>query len=226
MMKQDTTTLQLQNVQKSYGSSLTVLENISFSMSINENLAITGPSGSGKSTLLHIIGTLDQPTGGQLLINNRNPAELSERELAGFRNQVIGFVFQQHYLLPQYTVLENVQIPAMAGNRNEFDAGERAYVLLQKVGLAERISHLPSELSGGERQRVAIARALINKPQILLCDEPTGNLDIKTSGAIADLFFELHKQENTILITVTHSRELSDRFQRRFELREGHCFEA
>ena len=218
--------LRVENVQKQYDLTLSVLKGISFEMQSGENLVITGPSGSGKSTLLHIIGTLDKPTAGTLSIADRNPLDLTEKELARFRNRVIGFIFQEHYLLPQYTVFENVQIPALAYKDRSFDPAARADILLQRVGLAERMNHMPSQLSGGERQRVAIARALMNKPGILLCDEPTGNLDRKTAASIADLFFELHHEAHNILITVTHSLELAERFQRRFELREGLCYEA
>ena len=221
-----TAALRLENIHKAFSSTVSVLKGITFQLNSGENLVITGPSGSGKSTLLHIIGTLDQPSSGSLTITERNPAELSEPELARFRNRIIGFVFQEHHLLPQHSVLENVQIPALAYKNRAFNAVERSKVLLEKVGLGNRIFHMPSELSGGERQRVAIARALINSPQILLCDEPTGNLDGKTASIIADLFFELHQQERTILITVTHSLELANRYQRRFELREGRCSEV
>jgi lipoprotein-releasing system ATP-binding protein len=218
--------LRLDNVFKQFSETVTVLRGISFEMQSGENLAITGPSGSGKSTLLHLIGTLDKPTSGTISINGRNPEHLSEPELAGFRNRVIGFVFQEHHLLPQYSVLENVQIPVLPNRNRTFDAGARAQMLLQRVGLSERVHHLPSELSGGERQRVAIARALINNPTIVLCDEPTGNLDSKTADIIAELVFELYRQENAILITVTHSANLAARFDRRFELQEGRCVEV
>jgi lipoprotein-releasing system ATP-binding protein len=185
-----------------------------------------GPSGSGKSTLLHLIGTLDQPSSGSIEINQRTPFVLPEPELAKFRNQVIGFVFQDHHLLPQFSVLENVLVPTWAFKTNDKDAKNHAYELLERVGLSHRLDHRPAELSGGERQRVAIARALINRPSLLLCDEPTGDLDQKTAESVASLLLELHRAEKNILIVVTHSLELAGRFNRRFELREGRCVEA
>lgn len=225
----NTISLQLKAVYKSYGTEtrpVEVLKGVDFEMSAGQALVITGPSGCGKSTLLHLIGTLDTPTSGKIEINGQDPNSFSEPDLAKFRNAKIGFVFQDHYLLPQYTVLENVLIPTVAFKNGQADSESRASTLLEKVGLSDRIDHLPAELSGGERQRVAIARALINQPNILLCDEPTGNLDRKTAHSVADLFFELHKDEKNILIVVTHSLDLANRFERRFELQEGRCVEA
>jgi lipoprotein-releasing system ATP-binding protein len=190
-----------------------------------ESLAITGPSGSGKSTLLHIVGTLDEPTSGTVRIDEQDPFALPEPELARFRNRTIGFVFQDHHLLPQYSVLENALIPTLAYPGGE-DLRHRAVELLTKVGLDHRLDHRPAQLSGGERQRVAIARALINRPGLLLCDEPTGNLDVDTAASVADLLLELQELEQNILIAVTHSLELAARFPRHFELREGLCSEA
>lgn len=232
-----TISLKVTDVNKTFGGEanpVEVLRGVSFEMTAGEALAVTGPSGSGKSTLLHLIGTLDAPDSGVIEINGQNPAQLSEPELARFRNRVIGFVFQDHHLLPQYTVLENVLIPTVAfpqsgspsDKNNGAGAESRARELLKKVGLSHRIDHRPAELSGGERQRVAIARAMINQPSLLLCDEPTGNLDRKTAAAVADLFFELHQEEKNILIVVTHSMELAGRFKRRFELTEGRCVEV
>jgi lipoprotein-releasing system ATP-binding protein len=222
-------TLKLENISKQFGGngqSLTVLRDVSFTANEGESIAITGPSGSGKSTLLHLIGTLDRPSSGSLTINAREPALLSDDELARFRNRVIGFVFQDHYLLPQYSVLENVLMPTVAWQQTEPDAQGRATELLTRVGLQERLEHRPAQLSGGERQRVAIARALINKPAIVLCDEPTGNLDQKTAQTVAGLFFELHKLEHNILIMVTHSLDLAKQASRHLELREGTCVEV
>ena len=179
--------LKVANVSHDYGP-VQVLRNISFSFTGGVSVAITGPSGSGKSTLLHIVGTLERPSSGRVEINNTDPFMLSEPELAQYRNTVIGFVFQEHHLLPQYSVLENVLVPTFAFKQQP-DATERARELLRRVGLTHRLSHRPGELSGGERQRVAIARALINQPDILLCDEPTGNLDTATTETIADLLF-------------------------------------
>lgn len=217
----NTSTLQVSNLSKDYGS-VEVLRDVSFSFTEGVSVAITGPSGSGKSTLLHIIGTLEKPTGGQVGINNTDPFVLSEPELARYRNSVIGFVFQDNHLLPQYSVLENVLVPTFAFKQQP-DATERAHELLNRVGLRDRISHRPGELSGGERQRVAIARALINQPNILLCDEPTGNLDTATTETIADLLFELHQAEKNILIVVTHNLTFASRFQQHLQLADGTC---
>lgn len=203
-----------------------VLREISFEISSGQSLAIIGPSGSGKSTLLHLLGTLDRPSSGEIAIAGVNPFTLAEPELAKFRNQTAGFVFQDHHLLPQYSVFENVLIPALAFTRINDAITTRGRELLQRVGLAHRIEHFPAELSGGERQRVAVARALINQPQLLLCDEPTGNLDRHTAQTVAALLFELHQEQNNILIIVTHSAELAARCARRFELQEGTCVEV
>ena len=202
-----------------------VLRGISFAMRSGESLAITGPSGSGKSTLLHIVGTLDEPTSGTVSIDGKDPFGFAEPELARFRNDTVGFVFQDHHLLPQYSVLENTLIPTLAYPGGD-DARDRAADLLGRVGLDHRLDHRPAQLSGGERQRVSIARALINRPGLLLCDEPTGNLDVETAASVAQLIVDLHEQEQNILIVVTHSLELAARFGRRFELREGLCRDA
>lgn len=198
-----------------------VLNGIDLQTQSGDALAITGPSGSGKSTLLHILGVLDEPTDGQLRYDDQDPFALSAKEQARFRNTNLGFVFQEHYLLPQFTVIENVLIPSIPRGAISKETRRYAEGLLDRVGLADRTDHRPAELSGGERQRVAIARALLNRPGIILCDEPTGNLDRTTAGEIADLLFELHDAENNILIIVTHSLELADRCQTRFELNQG-----
>jgi lipoprotein-releasing system ATP-binding protein len=211
--------LKVSNVSKDFGT-VEVLRDISFNFMGGTSVAITGPSGSGKSTLLHIVGTLEKPSGGQVEINNTDPFTLSEPELARYRNAVIGFVFQEHHLLPQYSVLENVLVPTLAFKQKP-DATQRAHELLERVGLTHRTSHRPAELSGGERQRVAIARALINQPGILLCDEPTGNLDTATSETIANLLFELHRVEQNILIVVTHNLALASSFQQHLQLSDG-----
>ena len=222
----ETTTfsLKVSNISKNFGA-VEVLRNISFSFAGETSVVITGPSGSGKSTLLHIVGTLESPSGGQVEINNTDPFTLSEPELARYRNAVIGFVFQEHHLLPQYSVLENVLVPTLAFNQKP-DATQRAHELLKRVGLTHRTTHRPGELSGGERQRVAIARALINQPRILLCDEPTGNLDTATSETIADLLFELHGVEQNMLIVVTHNLALVSRFQQHLQLLDGTFLQA
>jgi lipoprotein-releasing system ATP-binding protein len=223
--------LELSDVRKSFETeshAVEVLRGISVRIEPRETLSIVGNSGSGKSTLLHVIGTLDPPSRGTVRIGDRDPYALSEPELARFRNGAVGFVFQDHHLLPQYSVLENVLIPTWAfpsakgGNRG---TEERARVLLDRVGLADRLTHRPAELSGGERQRAAVARALINRPGLLLCDEPTGSLDETTAETVASLLFELHRDEGSIMIVVTHSLGLAGRCERRLELKEGRCIE-
>jgi len=221
--------LRLTQVEKHFETEtrrVEVLREVSFAMMGGEALTIMGPSGSGKSTLLHLIGTLDQPSSGNIEINQQTPFSLPEPELAKFRNQVIGFIFQDHHLLPQFSVLENVLVPTWAFKNINKDAKKHAHELLERVGLSHRLEYRPAELSGGERQRVAIARALINRPSLLLCDEPTGDLDQNTANTVASLLMELHRAENNILIVVTHSLELAARFNRRFELREGRCVEV
>ncbi len=195
---------------------LTVLSDVSFSLSPGEAAAVMGPSGSGKSSLLYALGALEPPTSGTVTLDGRNPFELAANDLAAFRNTSIGFVFQDHCLLPQCTVLENVLIPTLVapGDRDS----PRARQLVEQVGLADRIDHRPAELSGGERQRVAIARALVRNPRLLLCDEPTGNLDRAAADNVAALLLDLHRRENTILIVVTHSTQLAARLPIRFEL--------
>ncbi len=221
--------LKLSEVRKTFQTEagpVEVLRGVTFALAGGENVAVTGPSGSGKSTLLHLIGTLDEPTSGTIEIDGLRPFSLSEPEQAAFRSQVIGFVFQDHHLLPQYSVFENVLIPTLALGQSGEDQRQQARQLLERVGLSHRLDHRPAALSGGERQRAAVARALINRPRLLLCDEPTGNLDSNTADKVADLLFELHREAGAILMVVTHSLALADRFQRRFELKEGICSEA
>jgi lipoprotein-releasing system ATP-binding protein len=213
------------NLSKDYptrSGPLSVLRGVGFSLSRGESLAVMGPSGSGKSTLLHILGTLDTPTSGTVRIEDTDPFTLAEPELAAFRNRRIGFVFQDHHLLPQCSVLENVLIPTLV-SRETKPAETEAYArqLLDRVGLGGRLDHRPAELSGGERQRVAVARALVLRPVLLLADEPTGNLDRKNAQAVGELLFELHRQENTILVVVTHSSELARLFPKRSEVNDG-----
>ena len=204
------------------GGNLAVLRGISLSLNAGESLAIMGPSGSGKSTLLQIIGTLDQPTSGTVSLDGVNPFQLPEPELAAFRNRKIGFVFQDHHLLPQCTVLENVLIPTLVTAGLDGTATEQsARKLLEQVGLGHRLEHRPAELSGGERQRVAIARSLILRPPLLLADEPTGNLDRKTAREVGELLMRLHHELNTILIVVTHSADLAATFPKRAEMNDG-----
>jgi lipoprotein-releasing system ATP-binding protein len=196
---------------------LTVLSDVSFSLAPGDAAAIMGPSGSGKSSLLYIVGALEPPTAGSVSLDGRDPFQLPAAELAAFRNQSIGFVFQDHCLLPQCTVIENVLIPTLVAANNDGDA-ERARRLVDAVGLGARVDHRPGELSGGERQRVAIARALVRQPRLLLCDEPTGNLDRASAEQVASLLLDLHRQQQGILIVVTHSAQLADRFPIRFDL--------
>jgi lipoprotein-releasing system ATP-binding protein len=201
---------------------LVVLSDVQFALQTGEALAVMGPSGSGKSTLLNIIGTLDSPTRGRVLLDDVDPFKLPEPKLAAFRNQHVGFVFQDHHLLPQCTVFENVLVPTLIATdieREKVEADARR--LIDRVGLSGRIDHRPAELSGGERQRAAIARALIRHPKLLLADEPTGNLDRKTAHAVGELLTELHRQENTTLIVVTHSPDLAGLFSRRAEMNDG-----
>jgi lipoprotein-releasing system ATP-binding protein len=200
---------------------LRVLGGVSLALARGENLAILGPSGSGKSTLLSILGTLEPPTSGKVRLGNVDPFALDEKGLADFRSRQIGFVFQEHHLLPQCTVLENVLVPFLADGAATASDRERATELLRRVGLADRLEHRPAELSGGERQRVAVARALVREPTLLLADEPTGNLDRTTAHAIAELLLELQGEQQTILVVVTHSASLAGALSRRMEIDNG-----
>lgn len=200
---------------------LVVLRGASLELSLGENVAILGPSGCGKSTLLQILGTLDTPTGGVVTLQSENPFLLDEPRLAAFRNRQIGFVFQDHHLLPQCSVLENVLLPTLADGKPPQERVVRAKTLLERVGLSARLEHRPAELSGGERQRAAIARALINRPILLLADEPTGNLDRSTAHIVGQLLLEMQKLENTMLVVVTHSLDLAETMQRRLTLNDG-----
>ncbi|MCC6586037.1 MAG: ABC transporter ATP-binding protein [Bryobacterales bacterium] len=215
--------LQVESITKEYAGpagALRILNGVSLNLERGEAVSIMGPSGSGKSTLLSILGALEPPTSGSVKLNGQDPYSFGEVELAAFRNRQVGFVFQDHCLLPQCTVLENVLLPALvATEKAPFDT--EAKQLLDAVGLAHRIDHLPGQLSGGEKQRVAIARALIRKPELLLCDEPTGNLDRANAEAVADLLLELQRKQNTILVLVTHSEKLGDRVAQRYELNGG-----
>jgi lipoprotein-releasing system ATP-binding protein len=209
--------LSVERVAKAYETPrgpLPVLEDVSFTLAAGESLCVVGPSGSGKSTLLYILGTLERPSAGSVRVDGRDVHGLGEAELAAFRNREVGFVFQDHFLLPQLTVLENVLAPTLVATQ----AGghePRARTLLERVGLADRLLHRPAELSGGERQRVALARALVMRPRVLLCDEPTGNLDAESARVVADLLLELHRAEPSVLVLVTHSAELAQRLPQR-----------
>jgi lipoprotein-releasing system ATP-binding protein len=218
------TSLAVDKIRKEFptrAEPLVVLKEASLDLTVGQNAAILGPSGSGKSTLLHIIGGLDKPTSGSVSLAGQNPAALDEAQLARFRNKHIGFVFQDHYLLPQLTVLENVLIPALAEGPPTAEITARAKQLLERVGLAQRLDHRPAELSGGERQRVGVARALLLKPVLLLADEPTGNLDRTNATSIGKLLLDLQQQEQTMLLIVTHSLELAGLVQQRYELDDG-----
>ncbi|MFM8251492.1 MAG: ABC transporter ATP-binding protein [Planctomycetota bacterium] len=200
---------------------LVILRDVNVRVTAGQSVAIVGPSGSGKSTLLQILGTLDQPTSGQVRIDGRDPFSLADLQLAQFRNRTFGFVFQEHHLLPQLTVLENVLVPALASSTPTREQQNRAQELLARVGLRERLHHRPAELSGGERQRVALARALLLKPPILLADEPTGNLDRTNAQAVGRLLGELQQAEKMTLIVVTHSAELASLMGRQMTINEG-----
>jgi len=217
--------LKVENLSKEYptpAGPLRIVSDVSLSLPPGSAVSIMGPSGSGKSTLLYMIGALETPSSGTVTLSGQNPFLLNAKQLAAFRNQQIGFVFQDHCLLPQCSVIENVLTPTMVATTSNGEPGHRANELLKQVGLAERLDHRPAQLSGGEKQRVALARALIMKPQLLLCDEPTGNLDQKSAEVVADLLLETHRAAETILIVVTHSKELAARFPQRFELRNQH----
>jgi ABC-type lipoprotein export system ATPase subunit len=234
--------IELRDVSKRFGSpegsgTVAVLESVSLRIGKCESMAVLGPSGSGKSTLLHILGTLDQPTAGEVRFNGRSYASLDERELARLRNSELGFVFQAHYLLPQCTVFENVLVPSLVRERRgtaesgsassgaEESPENRATRLLERVGLGHRLGHFPGQLSGGERQRVAVVRALVNQPLALLADEPTGSLDHNSAVKLGTLLTELNQEEGVALVVVTHSRELAAKMKRVLELRDGKLVE-
>jgi lipoprotein-releasing system ATP-binding protein len=200
---------------------LVVLRDVCLDLADGQNVAILGPSGSGKSTLLNVLGTLELPTSGRVLLDEQDPAQLAPAQLASFRNRRIGFVFQDHHLLPQCSALENVLVPTVAAGPTTPESIDRARMLLDRVGLSGRLEHRPAELSGGERQRAALARALVNRPTLLLADEPTGNLDRITGDAIGRLLLELQQQESMMMIVVTHSQRLAQMMQRRLALEDG-----
>ncbi len=200
---------------------LEILKGIELELTGGDNVAVIGPSGSGKSTLLNILGTLDHPTSGTYTLNNIDPFNLAEDELAAFRNANIGFIFQEHHLLPQLSVLENVLIPTMANGKPSQDDVSRAESLIARAGLTDRSHHRPAELSGGERERVAVARSLICGPSLLLADEPTGNLDRKNAQQIGELLLEIQQAEDMILVVVTHSSELAGMLGQQLEINDG-----
>jgi len=215
--------LEARNLSKEYptpGKQLSVLSGIDLSLKPGDSVSIIGPSGSGKSTLLYILGALEPPTAGTFRLDGMNPYELDEKSLASFRNGKIGFVFQDHHLLPQCTVLENVLIPTLVARQDDLFQS-RALDLLKQVGLSERLHHRPHELSGGEKQRVALARALIMDPMLVLCDEPTGNLDHDSTNIVASLLLDLHRSRQNILVVVTHNMEVAQRFSLKFKLSDA-----
>ena len=215
--------LEASGLSKSYptpAGELHVLRDVTLSLNSGDAACVMGPSGSGKSTLLYILGGLEPPTSGTLQLDGKNPYALPPDALAAFRNRDVGFVLQDHCLLPQCTVLENVLVPTLVGDADS-GAPDRARSLLEQVGLASRLHHRPAELSGGEKQRAAIARALIRKPRLILCDEPTGNLDADSAATVADLLITLHAQQQAIMVVVTHSEGLGARFTRRWTMNRG-----
>ena len=219
-----TTLLRCENISKFYEEGeqqVQVLKNVSFSMEKGELVAIVGSSGSGKSTLLHSLGGLDQPSAGEVWIADQLLQKLSANQLADLRNRYLGFVYQFHHLMADFTALENVMMPMLIGRQNKSEAADRAEKMLQAVGLSHRITHRPSALSGGERQRVAIARALVNNPSLVLADEPTGNLDQKTTESIFDLIKQLNHEQNIAFLLVTHDLNLAQKLSRRFVMRDG-----
>lgn len=224
-----TADLDVQGLSKSYstaGGELSILRGVDLQLQRGDAVAVTGPSGSGKSTLLYILGLLDPPTAGTVTLLGESPLGFDPRKQAAFRNRHVGFVFQDHHLLPQCTVLENVLLPTIPATGSSAEVEQRARQLLERVGLALRIDHRPAQLSGGERQRVAVCRALINQPTLLLADEPTGNLDQTTAETVGSLLLDLNREQQTILICVTHSGELAARFPKRLRLKEGRLTES
>ncbi|HDR1101943.1 lipoprotein-releasing ABC transporter ATP-binding protein LolD [Pasteurella multocida] len=216
--------LHCQHITKYYqeGAQQTqVLKDVSFSMQAGELVAIVGSSGSGKSTLLHVLGGLDQPTSGEVFIQNQSLQKINANQLAQLRNQYLGFVYQFHHLMADFSALENVMMPMLIGKQNKSEAQDRAEKMLTAVGLSHRISHRPSALSGGERQRVAIARSLVNHPALVLADEPTGNLDRKTTESIFDLIKQLNQEQNIAFLLVTHDLVLAEKLSRRLVMQDG-----
>jgi len=216
--------LSAQGITKSYGTGdrkLDVLKGIDLKIGKGEIISVVGPSGVGKSTLLHILGALDRPTEGEITLDSTNVFELSDEELARFRNRTVGFVFQFHHLLPEFTALENVMMPRLIGGAHETEALKPAHELLERVGLSDRIHNRPSELSGGEQQRVAVARALVNRPMVVFADEPSGNLDVANSNALHELIWDLSRSFEQAFVIVTHNLELAESADRMIRLADG-----
>lgn len=219
--------IKINNLNKTFikdGNKIEVLKGLDLEIDRGESLAILGVSGAGKSTLLHILGTLDHPTSGTLSFDGINVFDWNEKRLAEFRNRKIGFVFQFHHLLPEFNSLENTMMPALINSISKQDAREKAEIILNEVGLGDRMTHKPGELSGGEQQRVAVARALIMEPEIILADEPTGNLDRSTGKKVEDILTNLNKTRNITLVVVTHNRQLADRMSRIIGLQDGKIY--
>jgi lipoprotein-releasing system ATP-binding protein len=219
--------LEVRDLHKTYldtGAEIQVLRGLDFDLAEGERIAIVGESGVGKSTLLHILGTLDKPTTGRVLYRGNDLSTVGEDTLSDFRNRDVGFVFQFHYLLPDFNALENVMLPALIQGWDREKASEAALKLLEKVGLKERVGHQPGKLSGGEQQRVAVARAIILSPQLILADEPTGDLDTGTGEEIQDLLFSLNQEARIALVVATHNRGFAEKIGRQMELREGRLY--
>ncbi len=220
--------IKIDNLSKTYikdGNNIEVLKSINLSISRGQSLAILGVSGAGKSTLIHILGTLDHPTSGDVLYNGVNVFERNKKELAEFRNKTIGFVFQFHNLMPEFNSLENTMMPALINGLPHRKAKDRAEAILHEVGLGDRLTHKPGELSGGEQQRVAVARALIMEPEVILADEPTGNLDSETGKKIEDILVDLNRSKQLTLVVVTHNKSLADRMSQKIGLRDGKIYD-
>lgn len=216
--------IKAENIVKSYGK-LQVLKGVSVHIRAGEIVSVTGASGAGKSTLLHILSTLDKADGGKIIVDSINTGQLNDKKLAEFRNRKIGFVFQFHHLLPEFTALENICIPAYINQKTKKEAEARAMELMEFLNLTDRASHKPSELSGGEQQRVAVARALVNQPAVLMADEPSGNLDSENAAQLHRLFFELREKFNQTIVIVTHNEELASMSDRRLYMRDGLIFD-
>ena len=217
--------IKLSEIKKSYStiknSKLEILKGINFEILQNEIITIYGPSGAGKSTLLHLVGLIDEPTSGKIYFDETDTSKLSDKEKANFRKNKIGFIFQFHHLLPEFSAIENIMLPAMINGLSKKKSFEKAKIFLDKLGLADRQNHKPNELSGGEQQRIAIARALINSPEIILADEPTGNLDSDNSKIVQDLLFSLQKELKFSLVIVTHNMEIINSANKLVMMRDG-----